>query len=138
MTGVSSVRGADRTSTGIGWCCHDIAHERVDHHRIGESSEGAFTDFPLGNTAGPPNEPETQRAIARHALGLVDEVVDPGSIVAFEHRWPSEWKAEARELRDHRTPREPTPQYANDSDRDAAIARHGEQARMRRVLAIRV
>ena len=88
----------------------------------------AFTDFPLGNTAGPPNEPETQRAIARHALGLIDEVVDPGSIVAFEHRWPSEWKAEARELRDHRTPREPTPQYANDSDRDAAIARHGEQA----------
>ena len=88
----------------------------------------AFTDFPLGNTAGPPNDSDAQRAIAREALGLVHSATEPGRIVALDHRWPTDWKGEARELRDHRTPREPTPQYTNDSDRDAAIARHGQHA----------
>ena len=70
-----------------------------------------FTDFPLGNTAGPPNTPEVQMAIARSALELAHTATEPGTIVALDHEWGEEWKTEARELVDHRTPRHDTPQY---------------------------
>jgi len=86
----------------------------------------AFTDFPLGNTAGPPHEPDVQRQIAARALALVHDATEPGTIVALGHSWPGDWKDEARELRDHRTIREPSPQYQNSADREAAIAKHGE------------
>ena len=89
---------------------------------------GAFTDFPLGNTAGPPNEPRVQQDIIRRALDLVDSAVEAGTITPVGGGWPIEWKAEARELRDHRSPRESTPQYERESDRESAIAQHGEAA----------
>lgn len=88
----------------------------------------AFTDFPLGHTAGPPHEPASQQEIVRKALGLVESVSNPGTIVPVGDGWSSEWKAEARELRDHRTVREPTPQYEREHDREVAIANHGETA----------
>lgn len=86
-----------------------------------------FTDFPLGNTAGPPNDTETQLAIARSALDVATTATEPGHIVPLAHQWPEPWKDEARELVDHRTPRNDTPQYQEDSDRTAAIAAHGEE-----------
>ncbi len=64
----------------------------------------------------------------RKALGLVESVSNPGTIVPVGDGWSSEWKAEARELRDHRTVREPTPQYEREHDREVAIANHGETA----------
>lgn len=88
----------------------------------------AFTDFPLGNTAGPPKEPDRQREIVRQALGLVGSAAEPGMIVPVGGDWQGEWKAEARELRDHRTVREATPQYEREDDREAAIVKHGEAA----------
>lgn len=88
----------------------------------------AFTDFPLGHTAGPPHEPAVQTEIVRKALGLVESVSAPGTIVPVGGGWPSEWKVEARELLDHRTAREPAPQYERDADRELAIANHGETA----------
>lgn len=88
----------------------------------------AFVDFPLGHTAGPPHDPETQREIAAAALRLVHEAPEPATIVSLGQRWPGDWKLEARELRDHRTPREPTPQYERASDRELAVANHGEEA----------
>lgn len=88
----------------------------------------AFTDFPLGNTAGPPNEPAVQKEIVRKTLELVESVSEPGTIVPVGDGWPVEWKDEARELRDHRTVRESSPQYERDSDRESAIVEHGEAA----------
>ena len=85
-----------------------------------------FTDFPLGNTAGPPNEPETQLAIARSALSQLHDATEPGTIVALEHEWGKPWKAKARELKDHRTERFDTPQYQEPADRTEAIGRHGK------------
>ncbi len=86
-----------------------------------------FSDFPLGNTAGPPNAPDVQIAIARAALDLAVSASEPGIIVPTEHQWPEPWKDEARELIDHRTPREATPQYERMSDMAAAIEKHGEE-----------
>ncbi len=88
----------------------------------------AFTDFPLGNTAGPPHEPDAQLEITRKALGMIALATEPGTITQVGGGWPTEWKAEARELRDHRTTREPTPQYERESDREAALAKHGDTA----------
>lgn len=87
-----------------------------------------FTDFPLGNTAGPPHDQETQLAIARSALSAAFSITQPGTIIALDHEWPEPWKDEARQLIDDRTPRENVPQYQTDADRVAATERHGEAA----------
>ncbi len=87
-----------------------------------------FTDFPLGNTAGPPHDRDTQLAITRSALSAAFSITQPGTIIPLDHEWPEPWKDEARELIDHRTSRNDAPQYQSDADRAAAIERHGEAA----------
>ena len=87
-----------------------------------------FTDFPLGNTAGPPNAPDVQIDIARRALQLAHDAEAPGTIVPLPHVWHEPWKDEARALIDHRTPRNDTPQYERLDDINVAIERHGEEA----------
>ena len=86
----------------------------------------AFTDFPLGHTCGPPDQPDTQRSIMRDALALFETMEEPG-IVPLDYRWPAPWKEEARKLVDHRTPRYDTPQYQDEDDRAAAVAAHGAE-----------
>lgn len=87
-----------------------------------------FTDFPLGNTAGPPHAPDVQLAIARSALRHVHGATKPGEIVPLDHEWGEPWKDEARALKDHRTERFETPQYQESADRDAAVREHGAAA----------
>lgn len=86
-----------------------------------------YTDFPLGHTAGPPGDADTQRAILRDALDALPTITESGTIVPLTHRWPTPWRDEARQPVDHRTTRYDSPQYQIDSDRDAAIAAHGER-----------
>ncbi len=86
-----------------------------------------FTDFPLGNTAGPPGAPDVQLDIVHSALGLAHSAPAPGTIVPLDHQWHEPWKDEARELIDHRTPRLDTPQYERMSDMAAAVDNHGEE-----------
>ena len=86
-----------------------------------------FTDFPLGHTAGPPDDPETQLAITRAALDAAYTIDEPGTIVPLQFEWPEPWKKAARVEGDIRTPRHDTPQYQSDDDRRAAIAAHGEE-----------
>ena len=86
----------------------------------------AVTDFPLGHTAGRPNQPDEQVAVIRDALSLFESIEQPGTIVPLDYDWGQEWKAAARELVDHRAPRYDTPQYQTSDDRAAAIAGHGE------------
>jgi D-proline reductase (dithiol) PrdB len=87
-----------------------------------------FTDFPLGNTAGPPNDASTQLDIARSVLDAAWTITEPGTILPLPHVWPEPWKDEARELIDHRTPRKDVTQYQSEADRVAAMERHGEIA----------
>jgi len=84
----------------------------------------AFTDFPLGHTCGPPDQPEMQRSIMRDALALFETMEQPG-IVELGYAWPALWKEGARQPVDHRTPRYDTPQYQNQDDQAAAVAAHG-------------
>jgi len=79
----------------------------------------SFLDYPLGHTAGRPHELDEQIAIASAALRLVESATEPGQIVPLPHRWPTEWKAKARELSDKRTERFDTPQYERPADKHA-------------------
>jgi hypothetical protein len=53
-----------------------------------------FNDFPLGNAAGPPNDPEAQLAIARQALNLAVTATTPRTTVQSPFTWPgmADWK----------------------------------------------
>jgi len=76
----------------------------------------AYLDYPLGHTAGRPNELEEQIEIATATLGLIESATEPGQIMPLPHRWPTEWKTKARELSDKRTERHDTPQYERPTD----------------------
>ena len=80
----------------------------------------AFLDYPLGHTAGRPDELDEQVEIVRAALDLVESASEPGQILPLPHVWPGQWKAKARELSDKRTPRYDTPQYERPADEAAA------------------
>lgn len=67
-----------------------------------------------------------QLAIARSALEQVHATTVAGTVTALGHQWGTEWKDEARELKDHRTERHGTPQYQELEDREAAIDKHGK------------
>lgn len=86
----------------------------------------AFLDYPLGNTAGPPDDPATQDAILGDVLDAFESIDTPGTIVSLNHVWHEEWKDGARDLRDVRAPRHDTPQYQTEQDRLNAVDRHGE------------
>ena len=86
----------------------------------------AYTDFPLGHTAGRPNQPAEQSALIRDALTQFEAIETPGTIIPLGYGWDRVWKDEARELIDHRTTRRDTPQYQNEADRLAAMANHGQ------------
>ena len=74
-------------STVISGCAKDIV-EHVGVPRF------LFNDFPLGNAAGPPNDPDSQLAIARQALKLAINATGPRTMRASPFSWPgaSDWK----------------------------------------------
>jgi D-proline reductase (dithiol) PrdB len=53
----------------------------------------AFLNYPLGNQAGRPGDPDGQRAIVRDVLKLTESVRGPGAIVDLPYQWPDpEWE----------------------------------------------
>ncbi len=97
----------------------------------------AFSDLPLGNTAGRPHEPEFQRDLLRRALVAGTAVLEPGTIVDTGMRWDADgaWKRRATStgtsqsigsgddsVPDDRRQRLDTPQFQDEADRLAADA----------------
>ncbi len=88
----------------------------------------AFVDYPLGHTAGKPNDPEDQYDIVKSALELFASVTEPGTIVDLGRSWDRdpEWKAKtlADDGVDRRGARDTTPRYQYPEDKmlaDAAV-----------------
>ena len=87
-----------------------------------------FLDFPLGHTAGKPNDPEGQRAIVGDALAAFETLQHPGEILELPYRWADDdgWKDAVMRPqpggghRDDRAERAAEPQYQTPADRDAA------------------
>lgn len=61
-----------------------------------------FLDFPMGCPAGPPHEPERQRAILRAALERAPQFGEPWGILELPFQWARdgsrEWEETVREL----------------------------------------
>lgn len=53
-----------------------------------------FSDLPLGNPCGPPDDPEAQRDTVLRALDLLEQAAAPRTIARAPHRWPgaADWK----------------------------------------------
>jgi hypothetical protein len=91
-------------------------------------------DYPLGHTAGKPNNPEEQKTIMRATLAAFEAIDTPGEIVELPLQWRDDdaWKdhvmrphARGPQERDDahaddRVARSATPQYQSDADRAAA------------------
>ena len=90
-----------------------------------------FLDYPLGHTAGPPDDRGTQRRIMIDTLSALDGILEPGTIRDLPYPWVDDaWKATAmRPGRagdtgggDARGARLATPQYQCQADQRAAEA----------------
>ena len=91
-----------------------------------------FLDFPLGHTAGKPDDLAGQRHIMIDTLRALETIQVPGTIVPLRYRWSEDdgWKETAMRPRrdrsgrptasDDRVARFDTPQYQFDADRDDA------------------
>ena len=102
----------------------------------------AYLDFPLGHTAGKPNEPALQDAILEGALDAFETLEAPGEVVSLPFHWSrdDDWKDSVMragggasdnkrgdetddDARDSRSERSPEPQYQTPEDREAAESR---------------
>ena len=103
-------------AAGIPTLCMSSA---LDITRAVNPPRAAFLDFPLGHTAGKPNQPELQRQILADALSSFETMTAPGSARTLPYRWSEdeEWKREAFAEGDDRLPRHDTPQYQDEEDR---------------------
>jgi len=94
----------------------------LDITRAVNPPRAAFLDFPLGHTAGKPNDPELQRRILVEALSSFETMTAPGSVTELPFRWSEDesWKDKAFAEGDDRKPRYDTPQYQDEEDRRRA------------------
>jgi hypothetical protein len=93
-----------------------------------------FLDYPLGHTAGKPDQPELQDSIIEAALRAFETMESTGSVDRLPFHWAEDdsWKDSVMRPRpggeaghsDDRSERSGDPQYQLESDRQAA-----EQAR---------
>jgi len=84
----------------------------------------AFLDYPLGHTAGRPNDPAEQYAVARQALACLENMATPGTIETLPFQWAQDeqWKRDLLEkgTGDLRPPRDAAPRYQTEEDRKLA------------------
>lgn len=69
--------------TVIMGCARDI----VEHAGV---PRFLFSDFPLGNSAGRPNDPASQRATLQLALDLLDSATGPRTTVVSPQPWAAD------------------------------------------------
>ena len=87
----------------------------------------AFLDYPLGRTAGRPNEPDLNRSIMLDTLLAFETIDESGTIVDLPYHWAATdgWKDDAMrplilspgaDPIDDRVERHPDPQYQIEDD----------------------
>jgi D-proline reductase (dithiol) PrdB len=105
-------------AAGIPTLCMGAA---LDIMKAVNPPRGAFLDYPLGNAAGKPDQPELQREILVAALEAFSSLTEPGHIKMLPFQWDEDdsWKKALFE-RDERLERQDTPQYQDEEDRRKA------------------
>ena len=101
-----------------------------------------FLDWPLGHTAGRPQQPVQNAAVMRATLTAFETAATPGTIVDLDVPWADDddWKdlvmrprpssgssAASETAADERIARSPTPQYQTAIDATAAATHHAGQ-----------
>jgi D-proline reductase (dithiol) PrdB len=84
-----------------------------------------FLDFPLGHTAGRPDDRAGQSEILVAALRAFETLVEPGGVISLPFAWSGDdaWKeALAASRADGRSARHAEPQYQDETDRARAVA----------------
>ena len=108
-------------SAGIPTVCMGAA---LDIMKAVNPPRGAFLDYPLGNAAGKPDQPELQQEILAAALEAFNSLSEPGQIKMLPFQWDEDgaWKKSLFES-DERLERRDTPQYQDEEDRRRAEAK---------------
>jgi hypothetical protein len=94
----------------------------LDITRAANPPRSAFTDFPLGHTAGKPFDRRLQREIMIETLSAFETIQTPGSIKMLPFEWSADhsWKHAGAGEGDNRTERTAEPQYQTEDDKAAA------------------
>ena len=105
-------------------------------------ARSVYLDYPLGHTAGRPNQPELNASIMRDTLAAFESLTEPGAMTHLNYRWSDtdDWKdkvfvpveatesgGESSEYEDDRTARHETPQYQTEDDHAAAALTHDSE-----------
>ena len=108
---------------GMPTMCLGSAHDILE---AGRPPRATFVDYPLGHSAGRPFDEADQLSVLRAALRGLATMTEPGSLCVLPNRWDASdaWKADAGRTRgpDTRRPRDESPQFQMESDREAARA----------------
>ena len=98
----------------------------LDIIEAGRPPRATFIDYPLGHTSGKPFDRKDQLLVVSGALTALQTMTQAGQISRLPNRWSDDdtWKQEAGATSggDTRQPRDETPQFQYDEDREAAIA----------------
>lgn len=93
--------------------------------QAGQPPRAVFLDYPLGHSGGRTADRADQSSVLRDALQAFETLRAPGQILTLANRWGNEaWQAEAAstEASDTRQPRDTSPQFQHEADREAARA----------------
>lgn len=87
-----------------------------------------FSDFPLGNSAGKPHDPDSQRQTLALTLDLLEHAVGPRSTVQSPQRWNAdgEWKLDFQNV--ERIPAEEIARRRADFDEVKRVAKQQRDA----------
>ena len=91
----------------------------------GHPPRAVFVDYPLGHSAGRAFDRADQMAVVAGALEAFTQLERPGQLLTLPNRWPDDdWRREAEsdDAVDTRQPRDTTPQFQFEADREAAVA----------------
>ena len=91
----------------------------------GRPPRAVFVDYPLGNSAGRSFDRADQMSVVAGALAAFTQLDRPGQLLTLPNTWPDEdWKRDASsdDGDDTRQPRDTSPQFQSEADREAALA----------------
>ena len=101
-----------------------ILGSALDILQSGRPPRARFLDYPLGFESGKPFDADNQLAVVAAALAGFDEMDAPG-IETLDFTWDEGWQLiEERNMnsdnQDQRSPRDMTPRYQTERDREMA------------------
>ena len=92
--------------------------------QAGKPPRAKFLNYPLGFGAGKPFDKENQLAVLTAAVAGFDSMVKPG-VESLDFSWDSGWEMIAerdknKDGADQRSPRDTTPRYQTERDKELA------------------